>query len=115
MNIKFDGGPVYGDNDKYTKTKIKPYGDKVNTNFQTKKVPKENAAYKCSSLIVLESFIRVNKKYYPQTRLEECKHIKKNDKMENLINDALDPNSSDESDNQSDNGFDNRSDSQSND
>ena len=44
MNIKFDGRPVYGDNDKYTKTKIKPYGDKVNTNFQTKKVPKENAA-----------------------------------------------------------------------
>ena len=23
------------------------YGDKVNTNFQGKKVPKENASYKC--------------------------------------------------------------------
>ena len=28
MNIKFDSEPVYGDNDKYIKTKIKLYGDK---------------------------------------------------------------------------------------
>ena len=34
MNIKFDSEPVYGDNDKYIKTKIKLYGDKLNTNFQ---------------------------------------------------------------------------------
>ena len=34
MNIKFDSEPVYGDNDKYIKAKIKSYGDKVNTNFQ---------------------------------------------------------------------------------
>ena len=29
MNTKFDSEPVYGDNDKYTKTKIKTYGDKI--------------------------------------------------------------------------------------
>ena len=33
--------PVYGDNDKYIKTKIKPYGDKVNTNFQGNKIAKK--------------------------------------------------------------------------
>ena len=27
------GEPVYGDNDKCIKAKIKSYGDKVNTNF----------------------------------------------------------------------------------
>ena len=43
MNIKFDNEPVYGDNDKYIKTKIKFYGDKINTNFQGKKIQKENA------------------------------------------------------------------------
>ena len=32
-NIEFDKEPVYGDNDKYIKAKIKSYGDKVNTNF----------------------------------------------------------------------------------
>ena len=64
INIEFDSEPVYGDNDKYIKTKIKLYGDKVNTNFQSKQVPKENALYKCLSLIMLDSVIKVNKKYY---------------------------------------------------
>ena len=66
MNIKFDSEPVYSDNDKYIKTKIKTYGDKINTNFQGKKIPKENASYKCLSLIMLDPVIRANKKYYPQ-------------------------------------------------
>ena len=44
MSIKLDSEPVYGDNDKYIKTKIKQYGDKINTNFQGKKIPKENAS-----------------------------------------------------------------------
>ena len=43
LNVEFDSEPVYGDEDKYTKTKLKMYGDKLNTNFQGKKVPKENA------------------------------------------------------------------------
>ena len=49
MDIEFDSEPVYGDNDKYIKTKIKMYEDRVNTNFQGKKVPKVNASYKCLS------------------------------------------------------------------
>ena len=36
MNTEFDSKLVYGDNDKYIKTKIKMYEDKVNTNFQGK-------------------------------------------------------------------------------
>ena len=43
LSIKFDSEPDYGDNDKYIKTKIKLCGDKINTNFQDKKIPKENA------------------------------------------------------------------------
>ena len=100
MNIEFDSEPIYGDNDKYIKTKIKSYGDKVNTHFEGNKIPKENATYKCLSLIMLDSVIRVNKKYYPQTLLEECKHTIQMTKTENLINDDLDLSSSDnESDN----------------
>ena len=67
-----DSKPVYDDNGKYIKTKIKLYGDKVNTNFHGKKLPKENASYQFLSLIMLDSVVRVNKKYYPQTYLEEC-------------------------------------------
>ena len=68
--MEFDSEPVYGDGDKYIKAKIKMYGDRVNKNFQGKQVPKQNASYKCLSLIMLGSVIRVNKKYYPQTLLE---------------------------------------------
>ena len=107
MNIEFDSEPVYGDGDKYIKTKINMYEDRVSTNFQGKKVPKENASYKCLSLIMLDSVIRVNKKYYPQTLLEECKYAVRKNKIENLINDDLDLSSSDESDNESDNGTEN--------
>ena len=71
--IKFDEEPVYGDSDKNMKTKIKSYGDKINTNFQGKKAPKENAPYKCLSLM-LDSVFKVSKKYYPQNFLEECKY-----------------------------------------
>ena len=63
MNIKFD-----------SKTKVKAYGDKINTNFQGKKMLKENVSHKCFSLIVLDPGIRTNKKYYPRTLLEECKY-----------------------------------------
>ena len=111
MNIEFDTEPVYGDNDKYIKTKIEMYEDRMNTNFQGKKVPKENVSYKCSSLITLDSVIRVNKKYYPQTLLEECKYVIRKNKMENLINDDLDLSSSDESDHESDNESDSEIDS----
>ena len=63
MNTKFDSEPVYGDNDEYIKTKINSYGDKVNTNFPGKKIPKEKASYKCLSLIMLGSVVRANKRY----------------------------------------------------
>ena len=63
------------------------YEDKVNTNFQGKEVPKENASYDCLSLIVLDSVIRVNKKYYPQTLLEVCKYKIKKNKRDHFIND----------------------------
>ena len=41
MNIKFDSELVYDDKDKYIKTKIKLYGDKINANFQGKKYRKK--------------------------------------------------------------------------
>ena len=51
---------------------------------------------------MLDSVIRVSKRYYPQTLLEECKYVIRKNKMENLINDDLDLSSSDnETDNES--------------
>ena len=82
----------------------------MNTNFPDKKVPKENASYNRLSLIMLDAVIRVNKKYYPQTFLEERKHVIRKNKMENLINDDLDLRPSDKSDSESDNEIDNETD-----
>ena len=64
---------------------------------------------------MLDSVIRVNKNYYPQTLLEECKYEIKKTKMENLINGDLDLSSSDESDYESENEIDNKSDNKSDD
>ena len=47
MNKEFNSELVYGGSDKYIKRKIKSYGDKVNTKFQGRKIPKENTSYKC--------------------------------------------------------------------
>ena len=44
MNVEIDSAHVYDDNDKYIKMKIKSYGYKLNTHFQDKKIPKENAS-----------------------------------------------------------------------
>ena len=65
MRIDFESKPVYGDDDKYIKTKIKIYAGSMVTNFHNKKIPKEKAPCKCLSIIMLDSVIKVNKKYYP--------------------------------------------------
>ena len=77
----------------------------MNINFQDKKLPKENASYKCLPLIMLYSIVKVKKRYYFQTFLEECKYDIKRSEMENPINDDLNESSSDESDNESDKDF----------
>ena len=77
MKIEFDSKPVYGDNHKYIKTKIKIYAGSMITNFQSKKIPKEKPPCKCLLIIMLDSVIKAKKKYYPQALLEECKYERK--------------------------------------
>ena len=71
MKKDFESKPVYGDDDKYIKTKIKIYADSMITNFHNKKMPKEKESCKCLSIIMIDSIIKANKKYFPQTLLEE--------------------------------------------
>ena len=97
MKITFESKPVYGEDVKYIKTKIKTYAGNIITNFHNKKMPKEKAPCKCLSIIMIDSVIRVNKKYYPQTLLEECKYIQEKIKIENYINKDLEDSKSDDS------------------
>ena len=95
MKIDFESKPVYGDDDKYIKTKIKIYAGSMITNFHNKEMPKEKAPCKCLSIIMLDSVIKANKKYYPQTLLEECKYVQEKIKTENHIDDDLEKSESD--------------------
>ena len=95
LKIDFESKSVYGDDDKYIKTKRKIYAGRIITNFHNKKVPKEKAPCKCLSIIMIHSVIRANKKYYPQTFLEECKYVQEKIKIENYIDEDLEKSESD--------------------
>ena len=95
MKIDFESNSVYDDDDKYLKTKIKIYAGSIITNFHNKKMPKEKASCKCLSIIMIDSIFKANKKYYPQTLLEECKYIQEKIKTENYIDEDLEKSESD--------------------
>ena len=63
-------------NDKYIKTKIKIYNDRVYTNFQYKKILKDNECCTCLWVILLDSIlIDLDKKCYPKIflrRIQMC-------------------------------------------
>ena len=89
MKISFESEPVYGDDNKYIKTKIKIYAVSIITNFRNKKMPKEKVPCRCLSIIMIDLVIQANKKYYPQTLSEECKYVQEKIKIENYINKDL--------------------------
>ena len=105
MIQKFDSDPVY--NNKYINTKIRSYNNDIMTNVydidnKNNKLPEKNKPYRwCMSLISLDSIIKINKKYYPQTLLGECVYKLINRKVENIITN-INLDSSSESDNESD-------------
>ena len=101
MSIDFESKPVYGDDDKYIKTKIKIYAGSVITNFHNKKVSKEKTPCKCLSIIMLDSVIKANKKYYPQTLLEECKYAQ--EKINYIDDDLEESDSNDKTETEYDN------------
>ena len=72
--------------------------------FITKKCLKK-APCKCLSIIMLDSVIKANKKYYyPQTLLEECKYLQEKIKTENRIDEDLEKSdSNDETESDTDN------------
>ena len=89
LKINFESKPVYGDDDKYIKTKIKIYADNMITNFHNKKMPKGKAPCKCLLIIMLDSAIKANKKYFSQILFEECKYVQEKIKTENHIDEDL--------------------------
>ena len=85
MTIDFESKPTYGYDDKYIKTKIKTYADSIITNFHNKKMPKEKVPCKCLSIIMLDSVIESDEKYYPQTFLENANMYKKRQNLRTIL------------------------------
>ena len=104
VNKKFDSDPIYNNN--YINTKIRSCNNDIKTNFRNinnknNKLPEKNKPYKCVSLISSDSIIKTNKKYYPQTLLQERVYKLINKKVENIITN-INLDSSSESDNELD-------------
>ena len=76
---------------------------KKKKNFLGNGIPKENMHYTCIACITIDSVMRMDKKYFPQVYLEECKYKIKKIQMSRFINVEL------ESDSELDDGSDNDS------
>ena len=98
LGIKFHSEPVY--EYKYLKAKVREFDGVIKTNFLGNDMPKENMHYTCIACITIDSVMRMDKKYFPQAYLEECKYKIKKMQMAIFINAELDSDldSSDSSD-----------------
>ena len=59
------------------------------TIFHNKEMSQEKVPCKFLSIIMLDSIIKSNKKYYPQTLLEKCKYVQEKMKTENYVDEDL--------------------------
>ena len=76
MDIKFHSQLIY--DKKYIKAKVREFDGIIKTNLLGNKVPKENIHYTCIACLTNDSVVIMDKKYFPQVYLEECKYkIKK--------------------------------------
>ena len=64
--------PVF--DEKYIKAKVREFTGVIKTNFLGDEIPKEIVHYTCIACIIIDSFMRMEKKSYPQVYLEECKY-----------------------------------------
>ena len=115
FKIKFHSLPVY--DKKYLKTKVKEYDGVIKTKFLGNDIPKENMYYTCMACNIINYVMKMDKKYFPQVYLEQCKYKIKKIQMSRSINAELDLESESESDDElksdSDNEPDNDSDNDS--
>ena len=69
-NFELNALPVY--DDKYIKTKIRTYGDKVYTNYGVLIVPEDDIECDSFTAISIDSLLVYKNKYYIQVYLDSC-------------------------------------------
>ena len=95
LSIKFHSEPVYDQT--YIKTKVREFDGKIKTNFLGNDIPKENIQYTCIACVTIDCVMRMDKKYYRQVYLEECKYRVKKIQMSSFINAELESDSDSDS------------------
>ena len=65
----FDSEPAY--KEKYLKTKIRSYEEKVSTNFDNAKMPKESSHCIHLSMVLIGSIFELGKNYSPRVFLKD--------------------------------------------
>ena len=82
--IRLQREPIYGDS--YIKTKVKTFSEVIKTISDGNKIPEERVEYTCLACIIIDSVLKVDKKYYPQVYIEQCKYKVKKREMKSFIN-----------------------------
>ena len=86
-NIKLKVLPVY--DDRYIKTKIRTYGDKVYTNFRVLNVPENDIECEYFRVISIDSLLVYENKYYMQVYLDNCSYKIVNKQMTDYLDENL--------------------------
>ena len=83
LGVEFDSQPVY--DEKYIKTRVKTFEDKVITKYTDNEIEKERTHYSCIAVICADPVIKLGKENYSQVNLEQCKFRLKKKKNNDLL------------------------------
>ena len=83
LGVKFYSEPIYDDS--YIKSKVKTFSDIIKTLFDGDGIPREKIEYVCIPCVSIDSVLKVDKKYFPQVYLEQCKYKVKKREIKSFI------------------------------
>ena len=87
INIEVDVLPVY--DNKYVKTNIRTYGNKVHNNFQGLNIPEDGVECKFFTVISIDLLLVYDNKYYLQVYLDICDYKIVNNQIIDYLDDSL--------------------------
>ena len=85
-NIKLNALPVH--DDRYIKTKIRTFGDKVYTNFRGLNVPENDKECEYFTVISIDFLLVYDTKYYLQVYLDNCAYTIANKQMTDYLDET---------------------------
>ena len=87
LKIDFTVNPVR--DDIYLVAELKIFNKINKTTFNNNAIPMEKNNYICNPAIDIDSVLKIDKRLYPQTYLEQCKYKLKKRKIVNYIYDEI--------------------------